>query len=158
MTIRDIHGEDTLRDEIEDRVERELAEKQTVSMARDKWYSQPDKPSRQLALTSEERKWLARHVRYLREAGKNALQLRRNANKVSPEREAWAKWHEHDDVPRKPSRQMGLTQWQRDYLARQLRWLRNNPGPTPDEVKARHDEAWMTGRPDPSLPEWITID
>lgn len=149
-----------MRDEIEAKVAKDAAEKLLVAVAREKWYSQPTKPSRQLGLTSEERNWLARHVRYLREAGKDALAIRRNALKGALERdEAWDKWHESDDgQPRKPSRQMGLTQLQRDFLARYLRWERSNPEPESEEIEKRRTESWLTGRPDPLVPEFRTFD
>jgi hypothetical protein len=148
-----------LQDDIEERIARDLAEKRMVGGARDKWYSQPDKPSRQLGLTQEQRKWLAQHVRYQREVGKNPLQLRRDARKTSPETEALAQWYASDgDEQRKPSRQMNLTRRQRDFLASYLRRSRNNLGTTSPELKQRHHAAWLTGRPDPSAPEFIDLN
>lgn len=148
--------EDRVQDESEKGLARELADRLAYEGVREKWYSQPGTPSRQMNLTAEERKWLARHLRRERKTQLiNPLEVRRRDWESDAGWSALRKWDEEPWI--RPSRRLGLTREERGVLARYLRWLRSGPEVASADVRRRLLEERRTGIHDPELPEFIIL-
>jgi hypothetical protein len=148
--------EDSVHDERENGLARELVERLAYEGARKKWYSQPGTPSRQMNLTAEERRWLARHLRHQRKTQLiNPLEVRRDDWESDAFGSATRKWEEEPWI--RPSRRLGLTREERGVLARYLRWQRSGPEVASADVRRRLVEERRTGRHDPELPEFVIL-